>query len=308
MDDFRFLQNPQTKKWVILDPRRASRPNVENKTEKICPFCPGIEKKADIAYRIGGVNDNPNWQVLVIANKYPLTPVHEIIIHSPDHHKNFDELPLGHIELILQTYRQRYNFHMNRAGLPAGRQVYIFHNHGAAAGESIPHPHGQITVAPKNMSLDIPPLDMSIYPKGIFFRKNKRDDVISSSHFYIYCPIFSQWPDEVWLAPHRKNKNFGEINDREITDLSFCLQRLIGIFDMRHGHEFPFNFYFYPGKNWYLRIIPRLKILGAFEIGSSVMVNTQNPKDTIAFIKEHFYEPDMYKIRIAQQADYWKSI
>ena len=67
--------------------------------------------------------------------------------------------------------------------------------------------------------------------------------------------------------------------------------------DIRHGHEFSFNFYIYPGKEWYLRLIPREKILGGFELGTGVIVNTQDPAETFNFIKEHFNEPDVEKIR-----------
>jgi UDPglucose--hexose-1-phosphate uridylyltransferase len=243
-----------------------------------------------------------NWRIRVIANKFPFTAIHEIVVHSPDHHKNFEELPLSHVELILRTYRLRYQQH-RRAG-----QVYIFHNRGIGAGESIPHPHSQVTVISKSIDSDLPPLDTSIYASGFSFGRKKRDDLIYTSYFYINCPLFSQWSDEIWVVPARKNTHFGDINDLEIRDLAFCLQRLISIFDMRHGHEFAFNFYVYPGRNWYLRLIPRHKVLGGFEVGTGIMVNTQDSRETFNFVKEHFFEPNLYKIRIAQQADYWKSV
>ena len=50
----------------------------------------------------------------------------------------------------------------------------------------------------------------------------------------------------------------------------------------------PFNFYIYPQQDWYLRLIPRLKTLGGLEIGTGIFVNTQDPNETISFIKEHF--------------------
>ncbi len=304
MADFRFLQNPRTKKWVILDPRRSKRPNVGNKTERVCPFCIGTEQEGQELFRVGGLMGDRNWHVRVVANTFPFAPIHEIVIHSPDHHKNFEELPKSQVELILQTYRARYNFHMKGAG----QQVYIFHNRGIGGGESLPHPHTQVTVISRDIMLDMPPLDMTIYPSGLFFRRKKREDLISSSHFYIYCPLFSQWPDEIWIVPIRKNIYFGDINEEEIRDMAFCLQRLISIFDLRHGHEFPFNFYIYPGKNWYLRIIPRQKILGGFELGTGIIVNTQDPVETFAFVKEHFFEPNLEKIKLQQQTDYWRSV
>lgn len=351
MADFKFLQSSITKKWVILDPRRSKRPNVGNKAEPICPFCIGCEVAEQELYRMGGEEGDCNWHIRVIKNKFPFAPIHEIIIHSPDHHKNFEELPIPHIELILQTYRARY-----LENKPHG-QVYIFHNRGIGGGESLPHPHTQLVVIPNNISHDIPSLDLSIYNPchsersvsgveespaikllssmisphssadsvGMIMHNmrefltslvsKKRDikeastiEFVETENFSIFCPLTSQMPDEVWVVPIRKGMYFGDISDKEITDLAFILSRLINIFDLRHGHEFPFNFYVYPGKNWYLRIIPRIKILGGFEMGTGIVVNTQDPGETFAFIKEHFFEPNLEKIREEQQEDYWKSV
>lgn len=83
---------------------------------------------------------------------------------------------------------------------------------------------------------------------------------------------------------------------------------MIQIFDLRHGHEFPFNFYIYPGNDWYLRLIPRVKTLGGFELGTNVFINTQDPKETMAFIKEHFESPNVEKIKGEHQAEYRKAV
>jgi UDPglucose--hexose-1-phosphate uridylyltransferase len=90
--------------------------------------------------------------------------------------------------------------------------------------------------------------------------------------------------------------------------LAFVLSRLIQIFDMRHGAEFPFNFYIYPGGDWYLRIIPRIKTLGGFEIGTGVFVNTQSPEETINFIKLHFDAPEEEEIKAKHRASYHKAV
>lgn len=163
MADFEFRKHPVSKKPVILAPRRSKRTNTGKKPAEICPFCPGQEENEEELYRMQktGAPDtakkDANWRIRVIPNKFPFTPHHEIIIHSPDHHKNFDELPFEQVELIFQTYRQRFHAHEHDG------QVYIFHNRGHAAGESLPHPHTQITVVPHTVELDIPPLDMRIY-------------------------------------------------------------------------------------------------------------------------------------------------
>jgi UDPglucose--hexose-1-phosphate uridylyltransferase len=337
MSDFTFLQNSVNGKWVVSAPRRSLRTNV-GKVASICPFCPGpsfakasnfakvsMDKSAgkqdvveDEVYRVGDIDA---WKILVLKNKFPFAPHHELIIHSPDHHKNWDELPFSQIELILQTYRQRFIVHKKNG------QVYLFHNRGHAAGESIPHPHTQLVVIPYEVKLDIPPLDQAAYnnkssifhlpfsnnfPLSIDKSKNSKingrwkmdDGKLETEHFLVSCPQTSEWPDEVWIAPKENGGGFGFIKDHEITDLAFVLSRLIQIFDIRNGHEFAFNFYIASLKNWYLRFIPRKKIIGGFELGTNIIVNTQDPRETFGFIREHFWKPDREHIKSYQNAKY----
>lgn len=308
MADFQFLKNLLTKKWVISAPRRAKRPDVASQKVPICPFCHNHEKAL---YQVpSSPQDVDNWQVKVVANKFPFAPIHELVIHSPEHAKNFEQLPIGHTVLILQVYRERYNEH-SRHG-----QVYIFHNRGKRAGESLPHPHTQIAVVPDKVYLDIPPL-RSVIP-NLFHDSNRpdrenlqqaqNDKSLSTEHFVIFCPEQSAWPDEVWIAPKRKDTEFGEVTDDEINDLAHILFSLITIFEPRYEHDFPFNFYIAPGSNWYLRLIPRKKTLGGFEVGTGVMVNTQKPSETMAFIKKHFHAPDIEIIMQEHLADYHKRV
>lgn len=279
--DFKYIQDSVSKKWVVSAPRRASRPNVNEKETDVCPFCPGHEKEEQEVYRIGGEVGDSNWIVRVLPNKFPFAPIHEIIIHSQDHHKNFGELDTVQVELIFKAFRQRYQ-NNSKYG-----QVYIFHNRGHLGGESLSHPHSQLVVVPKEVNLEIAPLPQNI------------SENIQTNHFLVFCPESSQWPDEVWIAPKSKIKkqrgkqelSFGNISDEEISDLASSLNRLVQILSVRHGNEFPFNFYISSGEDWYLRITPRSKILGGFEIGTGIFVNTQDPKETLEFIKEHFVPP-----------------
>ncbi len=349
MSDFQFLKNPVFHNWVILAPRRAKRPDVADGTEPVCPFCPGREGDEEEVYRVPVIsnaserspgdfsasprNDNrADWQVRVLNNRFPFAPIHEVIIHSPDHHANFGELPVSHVDLILKVYRTRYKAHQKKG------EVYIFHNRGEMAGESLPHPHTQLAVVPFDVKMDIPRLDpfasVGFAPipqtredmqfRGVLRSKGSRSaetisgsarqkgetqsPMVETEHLYLFCPKTSQWPDEVWVAPKNRGRAFGEITDDEINDLAGTLNQLIRIFDLRHGHEFPYNFYIYPGGDWYLRLIPRLKRLGGFEIGTGIFVNTQDPEDTLFFIKEHFAHPDEEKIRIQHQAEYHRSV
>ncbi len=274
MADFNFLKD-RNGKWVIMAPKRAKRPDQKDGSEPICPFEPGHEPEI---FSLG--------QVRVVANKFPFAPIHEIIIHSDDHHKNFDELSSKQNEDIIKVYRSRFAEHKDKG------QVYIFHNQGKPAGESLPHPHTQLVVIPNDVMLDIPALELG------------DEEVKDLRHFYIFCPNTSQWPDEVWVAPYREGRSFDETDDGEASEIAFIVGRLIQIFSLRHGHEFPYNFYIYPKIGWYLRLIPRVKVVGGFEVGTNVFVNTQLPSETFEFIKQHFDNPDLKKIKSQHLADY----
>lgn len=297
MSDFQFLHNPISGKWVVSAPRRAKRPDMAEGSEPVCPFCPGKDNGEIETFRIGGKPPgDENWQVRVLPNKFPFAPIHEVVVLSPDHQKSFDQLPLSHIELILCTYRHQFNEYAHKG------QVCIFHNNGKLSGESLPHPHSQIAVMPHQVALNT--------PTRTSIQTDAENDLYNTAieHFQLITPQMSQLPDEVWIVPKKRGRTFGEITDEEIGEFATTLKTLITLFDLRHGHEFPYNFYIYPGGDWYLRLIPRLKTIGGFELGTGVYVNTQLPQETMAFIKEHLKEPDIEKIKREHQAAYHRAV
>lgn len=305
MADFKLVREKTSGLNVIVAPRRSTRPNEAKGTNlSVCPFCPGREQEEPDVYRVGGKAGDSQWQIRVIPNKFPFAPVHEVIIYSPDHHKGLDELPIEHARLVMETYRQRYNTYRGQ-GI-----VYIFHNKGIQGGESQPHPHTQLTVTPFDFALATPPLNMTYaYGSRLPFLGGRQEIApLETNHFVVFCPPTSQWPDEVWVAPKKRGRKFGDITDEELTDFTFTVARLIQVLDIRHGSDFPHNFYIYPGENWYYRIIPRSKILGGFEVGTNVFVNTQDPRETMEFIRKHFADPDAEHIRRHHPADYQKAV
>lgn len=284
--DYKFIEDEKGQ-WTILAPKRSKRPSGISGTNSYCPFCIGMVEKQEEVYRVGG----KDWKVIVVKNSFPFAPVHEVIVHSPDHHKTFDELPVTQSEEILKVFRDRYNEHKDKGS------VVIFNNHGESAGESLPHPHSQLVVIPSQVKLDLP-----------HHEPTKKDKTKDTAHFTIFSPKESQWPDEVWLYPKERSKAFGEISDLEVKDLAKSLYRLIQIMDLRHGQEFPYNFIIYPYNDWYLRLAPRYKTIGGFEVGTGVFVNTQDTDETMEFIIEHFDRPDEDKIKSTHRASYRRGV
>lgn len=261
MPEFRFIENSTTGKYVISAPRRAERPD-ETKGKAFCPFC---DIKEEILYSKG--------EVKVLANKFPFAPIHEVIVHSNDHSKNFGDLDLKATQNIFEVFRERFEVHNSKG------QVYIFHNKGIEGGESLSHPHSQLVVIPEKVELDIP--------------KNEVDqntgEMIQSNNYYIFCPESSEWPYEVWIAPFKNNNtSFKDTNETQLEDLSIVITRIVKGLEQELGKDFPYNFYIYPKEKWYLRITPRMKKLGGFEIGTKVFVNTEEPQKVIDLLKPIF--------------------
>lgn len=278
MSDFKFIKIPNLETWVILDPKRAKRLHIPGRR---CVFCPGSEKNEPDIYRIGGENHDSSWKVRVIKNKYPFAPIHDVVILAPDHAKYISDLSIDQVKLGIEAYVNRYNAYKKDG------TVCIFGNAGHEAGESIGHPHAQIAVVPKEVDVVVPKLEKELDYRG---------EHLDLGEFRLICPPYSQWPDEVWIIPLERDRIFGEISYREIEGLGFILHRILKIFELRHGHKFPHNFYIYPYKDWYYRIMPRAKIPGGFEIATGIFVNTQDPAETMKFIKEHFAESEDEKI------------
>ena len=287
----KFVPDVTTNRWIIIAEGRVKRPTDPSlrsgqvRVQKICVFCSGNEKiPGEELYRVGsGEPYTPGWQVRVIKNKYPITDFHEVIIHSPDDVLDLDQLPIEQVHRVLLTFKARFSENAKNG------HVLIFNNVGEAAGASINHPHSQLVVIPRQINLDT----LKLEPMTSVIEE--------SSHFSVFCPEFSQWPFETWIAPKARNKLFGEITAEEVIDLATVLQNTLRRL-ITHltggGHFHPgvpavvfkdgpnYNFYIHHDRDWYIRIIPRLIHRAGFELGTGVSVNIIDPADAAAILKE----------------------
>src|SRR5437016_3176009 len=146
----KYVPDVKTQRWVIIAQKRTKRPDESGGGPFVCPFCVGNEHLTPSeVYRIGpGEKDKPGWLVRVVPNKFPITDLHEVIIHSPSDTDDLENLPLDQVTRVLTCYRDRYRAHENDG------HVIIFSNHGFHAGASLKHPHAQLVVVPKQINLD----------------------------------------------------------------------------------------------------------------------------------------------------------
>jgi len=253
--------------WLVSNPVRTTRTGMDGKPFR-CPFCAGNEEDTPPEiYRIGeGGANKQGWKVRVFPNLFPITDIHEVVVHSPDHEKNIEDFDLTHIEGILKTYQNRFNV------LKEKGKVFIFHNYSLISGASLVHPHSQISVVPNDITTNTIPAQPVI------------NIIEQNSGFVSYCPEYSEWSYEVWIKALGRSK-FGSLKDEEIANFASILQLTINKLKKIHDTNphyskkpFGYNFYIQPYGEWYLRIIPRFMERAGFELSTGIMVNSIEAK------------------------------
>jgi UDPglucose--hexose-1-phosphate uridylyltransferase len=152
-------RNPVNGKLTIIAPERATRPtDLHGKGSAgvpgPCPFCAGNEAltppEIDAIRAPGSAPDGPGWRVRVVPNKYPaLKGGHEVIVHSPNHCAELEDLGDEALLEVLEVWRRRIAAQLESGAVAATLIV----NHGAGAGASLAHPHAQLFATPV-----VPPL------------------------------------------------------------------------------------------------------------------------------------------------------
>ncbi len=254
----KYVTDTQKKRWVVIVPSRVTRTT----NADLCPFCPGNEHLTPPeVYR--------NRDIRVVGNLFPITDIHEVIVHSPDHTKDIKDLPIVKVERLVGVYRNRYRAHTDQGN------VIIYCNCGFGAGASLVHPHSQVVVIPKEIPLDT------------VCRGPVANIVEANEQFVTYCPDFSEWPYEMCLAPKKEDMHFGDTTDGEIPFLAQALQKALQkLAALNKDKPFGYNFYISHAADWFIRIIPRFVDRAGFELGTGISVNVVDPAEAAEILKK----------------------
>lgn len=327
-------QDPTTKEWVVIAVERAKRPDQFRKREagdtsptreeRLCPFCPGNELLTPeelFALRDSGGKDQPGWRVRVVANKFAaFTPEestrrhdygrffhaldgfghHEVIIESPDHHRQLPLMSDQQILELLHTYRQRYEVLCKDSRV---KLILLFRNHGLRAGTSLAHPHSQLVATPiipfhirQKYDVAIRHYDDTghcLYCDVVAEEKAAaKRIVLETPRFLVFHPFASQVPFETWIAPKQHNPCFARIGFEETLELASVLRRLLrGLYDALENPDFNLIIHTAPVEDeerpyflWHIEIRPRLTTAAGFELGTGIYINTAVPEETAPFL------------------------
>lgn len=223
-------KDPITRSWVII----AEEDGYEIPRDP-CPLCPGNETLTP--HTIFSLPPgSPNWQVRAVPHFHPLYRVegdperrgdgiydvmravgaHEIIIETPDHNLPLSHAPQAAIERVMEAYAHRI---VDLKQDTRFKYVTIFKNHGALAGEELPHPHSQLTATtfvPRRVLYELRSSREYFHLKErcvicdiIHQEERQARRVVEVQPNYIaLCPFAARVPFETWILPRHHHSAF----------------------------------------------------------------------------------------------------
>lgn len=325
-------QNRITNQWVAFAPSRSSRPKqtrVDSSSSSLpedppvegCPFCPGHEEMLPSVIWEKSQDHPPGWTTRVVPNKYAaFTPDRdashcsdklyrtraskgrqEVIIDTPHHHRPMAEMPVTEVEAVLETYLERYH-----AVRTANHDLipFLFRNHGASAGASIPHPHSQL-IAPdfrppvierEEQAAQARYEELGECPYCVMIDTELDAEarlVWTSDTFVVFVPFAAEVPYEMWILPRDHEPEFGRLPEPDRTDLARALRTVLRRLHQRLDDP-DYNFFLRtaldyksdaPHLHWSLRIRPRTTVRAGYEVSTGQHINPSIPERDAAVLR-----------------------
>jgi UDPglucose--hexose-1-phosphate uridylyltransferase len=285
-----------------------------------CPF-ENLQKSGNWP-PISSYPNDKNWDVVLVRNKYPAlihdhicaadlhegpynlksgVGVHDMVI-TRDHHKNFGEISLDRAMEVFQILQRRYrDLSRDKCLL----YTSTFFNWGPSAGASVYHPHYQVLtlpILPSDFKHSLIGLE-SYYKKYrkcvhcVMLReemKKKKRIVDQNKSALLLAPFVSRAAYEIRVFPKKHLSHFEHTPLKDLRDVAAMLQS--GIRRVKKFLGDPdFNFFIhtaplkhgqrYEYYHWHIEIIPKISILGGFELSTGVDINVVDPEKAAAIVR-----------------------
>ena len=266
------------------------------------------------------------WRVAVFENRFPAlsatapepapgivdsragTGVCEVVVYTPDTEGSLGELPLGHLEMLIDVWADRT---AELGAMPDIDYVMPFENRGVEVGATLFHPHGQIYAYPF-----VPPLPArELEQQQDYWLRHRRgllaDHVAqeladgrrvlyAGPRIVAFVPTFARYPYEVWIAPRRAVPSLPELDVQDRADFARALKTVVLKYDGLFGRPFPYVMVFHqaptdgaehPEAHVHVEFYPpfrtadRLKYLAGTEIGAGMFTNDALPEAKAAELR-----------------------
>lgn len=246
--------HPLIKDWVMIASHRQNRPQMP---KDWCPFCPGSGKVPDeyVVHKYDNdfpaLSQNPPEPDDVANKFFKVKEAYgkcEVILYSPEHTVTLPELPVDHIEKLVDLWTERFEAISADEKI---KYVFIFENRGDVVGVTMPHPHGQIygySVIPKKIELEMDSCRE-------YFDENKKclicdmlkeeaeceaRVIIENEYFMTVLPFFTEYPYGMYIISKNHKQNLTQFTAEEKRALAEILKDTTGTFDSLFDTKFPY--------------------------------------------------------------------
>ncbi len=238
----------------MIASHRQNRPQMP---KDFCPFCPGSGKVPDEfeVYKYDNdfpaLSQNPPAPDPVATDFFETAPMYgkcEVILYSPNHTATLPELPVPHVEKLVDLWTERY---AALAADPKIKYVFIFENRGEIIGVTMPHPHGQIygySFLPKKLELEMDNARAHKEKTGhcLFCDMLAAETafeqriIFKNEHFTVFLPFFSEYPYGVYIESNRHVSDMTQFTAEERAALAVTVRNTAGMLDSLFGYQFPY--------------------------------------------------------------------
>jgi UDPglucose--hexose-1-phosphate uridylyltransferase len=255
---------------------------------------------AEVARVGAGEPDTPGWQIRVVPNLYPIVGqepgipgAHDVIVMSPAHNRQLDALSLDEATATMLALRDRAAHYLEAGFVHAQPLV----NHGRASGASIEHPHAQLVAI-----AFVPPNVDAVLTRFAGAGRDVVVDAIAQARSGPYlvrddaavswCPRGSTSPFFVRIACPEGPARFDQSTDDEVRALTDSLRDALARLHRILG-ELAYNIVVNtaprddarPFHCW-IDIVPRLGVVGGFELGTGLLVNPVAPETAAEMLRD----------------------
>ena len=220
--------------------------------------------------------------------------VHEVVIESPRHVRDWADLTPAELATVLGVLRDRiehaYAVHQMQAAL-------VFKNVGEAAGASLEHVHTQLVALPYVPEVLERELRIAAAYQArtgaclmceLLAEELRRGErlVVENESFVAFTAFAGRQPYETWVVPKQHAGGFTQLGGEESQALAAILSELVH----RLGsvlacpaynvvlHTAPVADSRLAAFHWHWEIIPRSTALAGFEWGTGMHINSLSPE------------------------------
>lgn len=222
------------------------------------------------------------WGARSFANRFPLAPLHEVVVPSPAHLTRWRELTLPQLQDALSLILER-----RRALACPGGYVHAFVNDGLEAGASISHVHAQLVGLERGDSTDRLVAGTRRADGGCalceLVSARPALHVERGLHHLLFAHPVPRLAGALLIAPleHRV-----EPDESHLAELAELLRRAWAALDPKDAvnawlvvdeeHE----------AHWYLELQPRSANLGGVELATGLAISAADPLDIAESARE----------------------